>query len=62
MNRRVRVIPGRRIVAVLAAGAIALLIALIAGVPVRESGWAAAALLALTLALATADYARSRTA
>src|SRR6187399_1035419 len=58
VNRRVRVIPGRRIVAVLAAGAIALLIALIAGVPVRESGWAAAALLALT----TADYARSRTA
>ena len=62
MNRRVRVIPGRRIVAVLAAGAIALLIALIAGVPVRESGWAAAALLALTLVLATADYARSRAA
>jgi uncharacterized protein (DUF58 family) len=62
VNRRVRVIPGRRTVAVLGAGAAALLVALIAGAPVRESGWVASALLALVLGLATVDYARSRAA
>ena len=47
---------------VLAVSAVVLLFALVAGAPVRESGWAAAALLTLLLVLAAGDYARSRAA
>jgi len=62
VTRRLRVIPGRRAITVLAVSAVILLTALVAGAPVRESGWAAAALLTLLLVLAAVDYARSRAA
>ena len=62
MKRRLHVIPGRPVIAVLAAGAVALLAALVAGAPVREMGWIAAALLTLVLAASIVDYFRSRAA
>jgi len=62
VSRRLPVIPGRPAVAAIATGGVVLLVALIAGAPVRDTGWIAAALLALTLGAAAADYARSRAA
>jgi uncharacterized protein (DUF58 family) len=52
-------VPGRRLIAALGASAVALLVALLAGGPVRETGWVSAGLLALAVALTAVDYRRS---
>lgn len=58
--RRLRIVPGRRLIASLAVSAAVLFVALVGGADVRETGWAAAALLALAVVLTSADYTRSR--
>ena len=52
--------PGRRLIAALAVSAALLLVALVAGAPVREMGWAALALLTLAGGLTAVDCIRSR--
>jgi uncharacterized protein (DUF58 family) len=59
-SRRFRLVPGRRLIAALAVSAAVLLVALVAGAPVREMGWAALALLTLAGGLTAVDCIRSR--
>jgi uncharacterized protein (DUF58 family) len=59
---RVRFVPAPPALAAVAAGAVCLLIALIAGVPVGLAAWAAAAWISLLAAAAAADYRLTRQA
>jgi uncharacterized protein (DUF58 family) len=62
VSRRVRVVPGRRVVAVLASSAVIVLLGLVLGMRVRDAQWVAFAILAGTAALVLVDFARSRAA
>jgi uncharacterized protein (DUF58 family) len=59
---RLPVIPGKRLLQGFALGALAALIALIAGAPIDIVGWLSGALLLVLLALSVVDYLTSRTA
>jgi uncharacterized protein (DUF58 family) len=59
-RRRLRIIPGRRLIAALGAGAVVLLVVLVAGAPVDDTAWAAFALLTLAAVLTVVDDFRSR--